>query len=231
MRAIVRLKLEMAARVRDFLRNHPLEGPGFTAAMAWFDELLARATGHSTQQQEGIATSRGVTVRRAELRTFTRESLLRHLVGVGIVAAKDRPDLTQVFRLPEFNAAHLPFVTAANRLLREAETNQEFLVSKGLDDSTVEDLKKALAELESVDSNGHAARASHVGARADLDAVAAEIMDQVRLLDGTVRYRFRNDPELLAAWKSARNLPRPSARKQTGAVDGSTPQVPPAAAA
>lgn len=40
-----------------------------------------------------------------------------------------------------------------------------------------------------------------------MSTVTVEIMDLVRLVDGLVRYRFGDDPELMAAWKSARNVP------------------------
>ena len=42
-----------------------------------------------------------------------------------------------------------------------------------------------------------------------LQAVAAEITDQVRLLDGLVRYEFGGNAELMGAWASARNVVRP----------------------
>jgi hypothetical protein len=224
MTGLIRLKLEMGARVRDFFRSHPLAGLGFSAAVVWFDALLARATDHSGLQQEGATTSRGATRRRAELRDYIRESILRHMVGVARVAAKERPELEALFRLPPQKAPHLVFVTSASRILVEAEANKDFLVSKGMGESAIDDLRKALTELETVDTDGHSARAKHVGARADLEAVAADIMDQVALLDGTVRYRFRDDPEILAAWKSARNVPHPSARAPVEAP--ATPQTP-----
>jgi len=48
-------------------------------------------------------------------------------------------------------------------------------------------------------SPGAAGDASMVGASADLEAICAAISEQVRLLDGVVRYRFRDDAELIAA--------------------------------
>ena len=51
--------------------------------------------------------------------------------------------------------------------------------------------------------------AEHVGARADLKAVAANISQQLRLLDKVVRYRFGDDADLMAAWESARNVAGP----------------------
>lgn len=41
---------------------------------------------------------------------------------------------------------------------------------------------------------------------AAVGAVAAEIAEQVRLLDGLVRYRFGDNAELMGAWASARNV-------------------------
>jgi len=42
-------------------------------------------------------------------------------------------------------------------------------------------------------------------ASADLEVVAAEIAEQVRVLDGLVRYRFGDKAELMGAWASVRN--------------------------
>ena len=55
-------------------------------------------------------------------------------------------------------------------------------------------------------SRPRAERRDHVGASADLQAVTAEITEQVRLLDGLVRYRFGDNAELMGAWASARNV-------------------------
>ena len=49
-------------------------------------------------------------------------------------------------------------------------------------------------------------RRGHVGASADLKAVAREIKAQIRVLDGLVRFRFGDQPELMGAWASARNV-------------------------
>ncbi len=44
---------------------------------------------------------------------------------------------------------------------------------------------------------------------ADLDSVVSEISQQVRLLDGLVRYRFGGNAELMGAWANARNVQGP----------------------
>ncbi len=58
--------------------------------------------------------------------------------------------------------------------------------------------------------------------RAEFRAVADEIVQAVKVMDGLNRYRFMNDAELRAAWGSASNVlatPRPSVDKG-GAAGG-----------
>jgi hypothetical protein len=69
-------------------------------------------------------------------------------------------------------------------------------------------------------------RDANRGASADLEALTGEIGEQVRLLDGLVRYRFGDNPELMGAWASARNVMGPfrsKAEPEVGA--GKTPGV------
>ncbi len=62
-------------------------------------------------------------------------------------------------------------------------------------------------------------------ASADLQAVAAEIAAQVRLLDGLVRYRFGNNAELMGAWASARNVLGPFKPRDKPEAGGSQPKA------
>ena len=100
MNTVVRRTLETAARVREFLRAHPLEGTSYANALARFEELLVRAQGLVAQQREGTIVARAASARRQELRHALQFELLRHLVRVGVVAAKNRTELAKQFRLP-----------------------------------------------------------------------------------------------------------------------------------
>ena len=59
-----------------------------------------------------------------------------------------------------------------------------------------------------------------MGASADLESVLSEITEQVRLLDGLVRYRFSDNAELMGAWASARNVLGPFRSKSEPPADG-----------
>jgi len=73
-----------------------------------------------------------------------------------------------------------------------------------------------------------AGRREHVGARADLKVVAADITKQLRLLDKVVGYRFGDNAELLGAWESVRNVAGPfntTNEPQSGAGGSETPKA------
>ena len=64
----------------------------------------------------------------------------------------------------------------------------------------------------------------HIGARADLNVITAELVDQVKVLDGITRYRFGDDPEVMAEWKAVRRVPgQPQAEGTPPAGQGVVP--------
>jgi hypothetical protein len=69
-------------------------------------------------------------------------------------------------------------------------------------DSLVEDLK----EFDRVMGQGSEGRRVHIAAGVELDVVADEVVEIVRVLDGLNRFRFADDPDLLAAWRAASNV-------------------------
>lgn len=100
--------------------------------------------------------------------------------------------------------------------IRDA-AHRDLLIRYGMPETFLDELGAALDRFEQSLNDKHNGRAAHVGARADLEAVTAEIMLIVRQLDALNRFRFRNDTESLAAWKSARDVawPAPSVVEET----------------
>jgi hypothetical protein len=87
-------------------------------------------------------------------------------------------------------------------------------------------LAGALGEFEKTLEASREGRRNRVGASADLKAVAAEIKEQVRVLDGLVRFRFGENAELMGAWASARNVLGPfKPRGEEEAGGGKTPKA------
>ena len=63
-----------------------------------------------------------------------------------------------------------------------------------------------LTQFEQAVEQGTAGRRTHVGASAELEALAEELVRVVRLMDGANRYRFADDADSLAGWESTSNV-------------------------
>src|SRR5256885_17122510 len=64
MNAVLRRRLERAARVRDFIRAHKTDGTGEGMALARLEELLQRAEALAAQQRSGVVATRSATLQR-----------------------------------------------------------------------------------------------------------------------------------------------------------------------
>jgi hypothetical protein len=226
MKATLRRRLERAMRVRDFLRAHKTEGVAEAAGLARLEELLTRAETLAGQQLAGLIAARAATAQRERVRGALQTKLLRYLAGVAAVAGKENAELAAQFRLPHTPAPNQALVTMAHGMLEHATAQKALLVSRGMSETLLDDVAAAVAELEQTLEATRTGRRDHVGASADLEAIAGEIGEQVRLLDGLVRYRFGDNAELMGAWASARNVLGPfrSKPEPAGGV-GETPGV------
>lgn len=214
-----RRKLEMGARALEFSRDHPDTSPGYTAAVTRLEERLGRADLIATQQMAGLRDVRAATERKRELRRVLKHAHLAHVAEVGKSAAREVPELTQKFVFRPGTSTYLAFRTAARGMAAEATTHKDVLVKHGLAESVLENFLQALDQFDAAVDQGTEGRQAHVGASAELRAVADEVVQVVRVMDGLNRYRFLNDAERLAAWESASNVP-PSPRSPGAPADG-----------
>ena len=206
MNARTRRKIEMATGALEFSRAHPDPSPGYTAALATLEERVTRAEQLAAQQREGIIEARAATARKRDLRQTLKQAHLVHLARVAAVAAREVPELPQKFVLTRATNAYLAFRTAARGMQAEALGRKEVLVKHGLAESVLESLAQALDQFDAAVEQGSEGRRAHVGASAELDAVADEIVQIVKVMDGLNHVRFAADAEQLAAWASASNV-------------------------
>jgi hypothetical protein len=215
MNAKSRRKLEMGRGVLGFSRSHPFASPGYTAALTRLEERLGRADLLAAQQRDGLLEVRAATARKRELRRTMRQAHLTHLARVAKVAEREVPELAQKFVLKPGTTSYLAFRTAARGIAAEAQNQKDLLVKHGLVDTVLDDLVQSLDLFDAAVEHGTRGRQAHVGASAELRAVADEIIQIVNVMDGLNRYRFMADAELLASWESASNVlaaPRAAAR-------------------
>ncbi|MDH4132520.1 MAG: hypothetical protein OEV95_12020, partial [Gemmatimonadota bacterium] len=188
-------------------RVHPYSDPGQVALFTRLEDRIARASQLATQQREGTASVRASAARRRQLRRTIRRELLEHLVSTARGASKEAPELAQLFLVPAESGRHQDFMTSARAMTATATERKDLFLQHGMSPTLLDDLGRALDEYDATVLQANAGKRAHVGARADIDAVMREIMELVEQMEGINRYRFRADAELLAAWKSARDLP------------------------
>jgi len=209
----IRRKLDMAGRVRDFCRTHPDPNPGATDAVSRLEDRLARANALAKQEVAGRLAVTGAIANKEEVRQEIQQ-LVSMLAGLAESAV---PDLRAIILRPVIGLSHQAFLTRARVAADAAEEHKEILTRYGMLDDFLSQLRSSLDRFEQVINEKHVGRAAHVGARAELEAVTAEIMLIVRQLDALNRYRFRKDAESLAAWKSARDVAWPLSQPLDGA--------------
>jgi hypothetical protein len=202
----VNRRLEMGARALEFSRAHPVDDPGYGTTVKQLEDQLAKAAQLVGEQERGTSEVHGATARKSALSRTIRQSQLVHLAGVAQRAAKELPELSSNFDVTNFPRRQLPFRTVARTLLEQAEQHKELLVKHGLVEEVLQGLRRSLDELDQVVDRGAEGRRTHIGARANLEAIGAEIVQIVRGLDGFNTYRFTNQPDLLASWISASNV-------------------------
>ena len=221
-----RRKLEMGARVLEYARLHQDTSPAFVAAVARLRERLDRAARLERQFNDGRSGVSVASARKAELRRRIRRTHLHHLASVAEVASVEEPELARKFVIPGRTFTYRGFQAAAIGVAAEAESRKELLLKHGLAEEVLSGLQVALDQFETAVEQADAGRLTHVGARAELNAAAEEVVQIVKVMTGLVRVRFAGQPELLAEWESATNVvasPKPEEKPATVPPSGGTP--------
>ena len=172
MNALLRRRLEMAARVRDFLRAHKTDAVGEGLGLAKLEELIGRAEALDGQQRAGVVTTRLSTKHRKGIRRALQSKLLLYLRALGGLGDPENGEAAVQFQVPPSNASHLALLTAGRDMLEKATGQKDVLLSRGMPPTLLDDLAGALGGLEKTIESTRAGRRDHVGASADLKAVA-----------------------------------------------------------
>lgn len=209
MDANIRRRLSMAQRALDFANAHPVNDTSFAVVVKRLQDAVTQADTAGMQQQDSTAGERAAVTRRKGLRRRIVEQQLRRLAGVAALAAAEHPELAGALQAPSARVPNKAFLLAAQSMLAAATPQQTLLVSLGLGEHFIDTLTQALGEYQAATESAHAGRAGHVGARADMAAMAANCQREVVLLDTFYQEASTDDAELLAGWKSARNVNGP----------------------
>jgi hypothetical protein len=200
---------------------------GFNSLLGSLEQAHGRATSSAQRQREGILGARGATALMHALETELRTTHLPHIARAARAASVEQPDLVPPFRYSRDLRTIRRLRTALDSIGDLVEQHRDVLVRYGLVESVLEDFQAKKARYDQAVMQGVEARRQHVGASADLDRAADEIVRIVKQMDGYQRMRYAKDPDRLAAWLSASSVTgdRPPADKagQDGQPGGGAP--------
>ena len=207
----LRLKVAMAMRVRDLLVANPFGDPPADQLSAQFVDRVKRAEELLTQSESGDLAARTSTRHRRQLRGQLRAFPLRHVVKVAQLVAVDHPEAASGIRTLPFGMSESEFLASARAIAQQVEGQRDLFLAHGMSSASLDELNRMLGEYEQALRDANGARRSHTGARAEFRQVTRELMRMVSVLDGLVLFSFRDKPELIGAWVSARNVAWPAA--------------------
>lgn len=224
MRLFLRLVQGGATRVLEFLEDYPDPNPGYLAARESLGGLLTQSHALMTSREAGKATGKRAASRRKPLAERIVNFNLRPLRAVAVVAHRGHEDRLVHYRVPERrNMTATEFLAATQAILDVARQEEALLLAKGLPATLLAELEEGLAEYSRLPMEATAGRNTATTAHDSLERVGQEMLDQIQYLDGLMQHRFKDEPDLLAAWTSARNIPWPRRRKKA-----EPPATPPA---
>ncbi len=219
-------KLETFVRVIGHCEANPDDNTGFTVLLDGLRETRSRAEQLVARQQLGQLDAQAATARRKKLRARIQHHLLLPVARVATLAVADDPEVDKLVRLPRANSRTVIWRGAARRIVAEVQVRQELFARHGLTAAMLNELTAALDQFDGTTDRGNTGRDTHVGATAELAEVIRDGMRKVDVLDGLNLYRFRDDPEKLAAWESAKNVVSVNGREPVTRPAGDAPLAP-----
>lgn len=212
MDALIKAKLQVGDRVVAFHQDHPPMNAGMQAAVTNLEAALAEARRLDQLYRSGKATAGASVVTKADLRVTIRDGISL-LVGLAESARAIRKDIRITLRQPYLKADAEKFVNDSREALVVARGVEDVLTGFGLPEGLLDAIDAALTQLTARAKEKELGRNMQVGATVGIDRATAEVMRLLRQLDRLNRFRYKNDPEALTAWRRARNLPYPTRRE------------------
>ena len=220
--------------IRGFRIQHP-EAAAKAAAQAAFDavdsaiaevELLASGRLHGTNTFLSASAERQAA--RADLHEYISDlSRIAKILPRSLYS-----DIAEQLKMGRLNAYQDLLSLARNAIVVITPIKQAF-IDHGAPETVTEEIQAKIDALELAATRRNRGLGSQIAKKTSLRIAARNAMDQVRILDGILRFTLKNQPGVLAEWKSAMRLRRRGTSAQpTAALEApdpaSAPTTPPA---
>ncbi len=214
---------EMLVRVAVFAASYPQHFAKGTASGELIGSIEAAVQSlamSAASQMLGKGDLRRTAAERAKARKALRDQL-------ETISRFARSMNLAQFWMPR-DRGDLVLLTVANSFLQKAELVEQQFLDNQMPEDFLEKLKTAIQDLQATIKEQTFSRGASVAATASIDRSRNVALASLQRLDPIMESLLRDDPPALAAWYSARHIPRYSVSK-TAADDHTTASVPPAA--
>jgi len=204
-----KLKVEMVERVDEYGASNapafPTESRGGKSFAIIHERLVhireqgaLQASGHHAAVEGTSSKSDAIDELRDQMEAISRTAR---------AIALDDPGFDDKFPMPSGRGGQ-DALSSARAFLTDARPFEKAFVDHFLPGTFLADLQQAIDAVDAAGRGQDSGKETHVAARASIGATLDEIFVEIKRLDAIVRNRFRDEPDKVAAWRSARHVER-----------------------
>ena len=200
-------QIEMYERVQSFLAvTAPPPSAGYTAQKAVLDDVVAKLTSHSDNQQAGKRLSQAETIKLSALRKALLKDNLAPISKIARASFRDLPGIEVALKMPPRNIATTRLVADAQAIRKVIAKYEPAFIEAGRPENFLSQLDAAISALTQSQLGKAEQKGTHIGAK---QGIAKEIQrgrKAVDLIDTMMTTAYGTQPDILAAWRAARRL-------------------------
>jgi hypothetical protein len=218
--------IDMVLRVLGFLHANPADDLAWQAALRRLEDCARKLQALAAQERTGHITAEAAAVTKEDLRAKLHD-FLTILARLATLATRADPTMPVRLSLPRRNSGQQTYLNSGRAVLSEARDQQAVLTEFGMTPEFLGEFESTLNAYEHAIGEKFTGTSAHLGANAEMRALASEIIRLVKVVDAIHRPLFRHDADKRAAWKSSRKVVRTLPKTDTVPVEPAEPTVPP----
>lgn len=207
MKLIIKSQLNTMKRVKQFGADHPLAPANalVTTELLALSATITLVEMLAGNREQTTGTFRGASAARKFAAKMLRDALGKLSKIAKTLDVATYPDVAAQLRMGKRHA-YQDLADFARSVIAVVEPIKQVFIDYGSPATVVEDLEARLAALDTASRRKFTGITGQVGKTRALTMTGREGMSHVRKLDAVYSQLFAADPELDAAWKSAKRL-------------------------
>jgi hypothetical protein len=208
---LTRIQFNSMKRSKQFVLDHTITPaiPALTAAATALGTSITTIEALDSGWDQGKGTFLGA----AEERRFAKTQLRKALSALSLVSKSlDKavyPDVAAQLKMGNHKDTYQGALAFGRAAVAVVEPIKQVFIDHGSAATVVEDLEALITALEEASNRKVTGLGSRIGKTAALRAEARNGMRLVRVLDGIFSQVYKDNVELLTAWKAAKRQQQP----------------------